>query len=835
MHHDSTFRKIIKTFFYLVVFLFLISLLSVALFTFSGDSAQRWVLSRAVEGVTGGELALGGAFRLHLGKRIDLAAEKVELGKSARGPVRHFQARRLRLSFPLTPLLFHRRLELDYHQEGGEIRFAGRASESEGSPILAVVPEHVSLDGVTFRWSQGRGPGKALRIARLELRGGGGTTLRLDGRYQGQPLKMHTRLDGGRVKMEGRIGALKLSAEGSAERGEAALRLRVRGRAPTLRFLQGSPLATLPDLGPLELQGDLLLGKGVRRGERLRIRVGEGKRLQLTAKGRMDDLLTGKGLRLAMEGHSGSFRSLLQRLGIPSSLPFAEMEMSAELAGRYHALRVSDFHLRLRGKGVRVQARGGATQIGEPRRLALHLEGTVERGKRAARFSLGLDGARGDRRPLELRLSGEGVELESRGHVAWRSGDAVVEGRITATAEHLARLSPWLGIGFEPVKPVGLQGHFHYGKRRLRLGIERLQVGESDLQGEVNLALRPGRRPLLEGRLRSERWNVFGRLSRRKRLYVRLVEKEELPPEPVKEAARPRLFSRRPLPLRWLSWVDGRLALQVENLEAGTVRLQQLSGTLRLEDGKMRLQEVRGRIGGAPLQGALELDGAADPPRLSLRIRFAGADLANAFPGFGLPPNSGTVGLSLQARAAGRTPAAMAASLDGEARLSLHDASFHLGLPPSLEAALLQRLNPETKKKPAARRMQCAALYLKAEQGVVRAPRGAVVVFPRVVWVGEGVANLADETLEATLEPKASGLLDLSLSRLADLVAVRGPLLEPLIVINPTGALRTSLSYAAAVQTGGLSLLLEGLIQKITQEKDPCGYVLAETGKSAKE
>jgi len=77
-----------------------------------------------------------------------------------------------------------------------------------------------------------------------------------------------------------------------------------------------------------------------------------------------------------------------------------------------------------------------------------------------------------------------------------------------------------------------------------------------------------------------------------------------------------------------------------------------------------------------------------------------------------------------------------------------------------------------------------------------------------------------------TLKPRPRKRFSLSLKGLADLVAVSGTLSSPYIVINPRGALLTSLSYTAAVYSGGASLLVESILDELRRKKDPCAHVL---------
>ncbi len=245
------------------------------------------------------------------------------------------------------------------------------------------------------------------------------------------------------------------------------------------------------------------------------------------------------------------------------------------------------------------------------------------------------------------------------------------------------------------------------------------------------------------------------------------------------------------------------------------------------------MDKITGRIGGAPLAAALQIDAGSRPLSAHLQLAFRRADLASAFPGFGLPPGSGSLGMELDLRSRGDSQSELAANLDGTIRFGAEDAPFRFGLPPTLEKSLLERLDPLARKDPRARRLDCAALYLELKQGRASMPRGLVIAFPGVLWAGEGWLDLRRERLYLTLKPHARKGVALFSRGLADLVAVAGPLSAPYIVLNPSGTLLTTLSYSAVAYTGGISLLLEEIWERVTRVPDPCGYVLHGKSSSA--
>lgn len=75
----------------------------------------------------------------------------------------------------------------------------------------------------------------------------------------------------------------------------------------------------------------------------------------------------------------------------------------------------------------------------------------------------------------------------------------------------------------------------------------------------------------------------------------------------------------------------------------------------------------------------------------------------------------------------------------------------------------------------------------------------------------------------------------ISTANLANLVRLRGSLMEPTLAIDPLGAARTAVSAGAAVASGGLSLLAEQVLQGAGETEDVCAIALGETPAPAAE
>jgi hypothetical protein len=263
--------------------------------------------------------------------------------------------------------------------------------------------------------------------------------------------------------------------------------------------------------------------------------------------------------------------------------------------------------------------------------------------------------------PLALRLTGGGtlealalrggaeigeLRLEAQGmlDVPAQRGTASLTLRHPGAPRLLAEgfgstAGAWLGEG-----SFSLVATLAGGPRALTAESFELVAGGLRARGALTLA--DGPRPRLQGR----------------------IQAEQLPlPFPAWHSAEPIGFAA-------LAAMDAELALEAVRLEVGGLLAEQVTTTLRLAEGRLRLEDLRARLGGGTLAGSLAVEAVAVAvPKLSLEGRLSDATLAG--PLFGLPFDLAAARGEAQVAltAAGHGPAALLGSLDGTLRLALRD------------------------------------------------------------------------------------------------------------------------------------------------------------------
>ncbi|MCK8783121.1 AsmA-like C-terminal region-containing protein [Roseomonas sp. NAR14] len=259
---------------------------------------------------------------------------------------------------------------------------------------------------------------------------------------------------------------------------------------------------------------------------------------------------------------------------------------------------------------------------------------------------------------------------------------------------------------------------------------------------------------LVAGGLRARGQLALGWGGERPRLTGKVVA-ERLPLPPW------RWRSAEPLGLDRLGLLDAELALEAGEIAlAEDAPLTGMAGSLRLAGGVLRLDNLRGQLGGGALQGSLQIDGTAARPRLALDGRLEGATLPA--PLFGLPLDlaGGRADVTLRAAAEGHGTAALLATLGGELRLSARDGVL-TGM--DLRAAAAASALPQ---QPAAE----AALRRALTEGET-----AYATLDLLARLADGRATLAEARLtgEGGVAATASGTIDLGRGALDLRIAAR--------------------------------------------------------------
>jgi len=124
--------------------------------------------------------------------------------------------------------------------------------------------------------------------------------------------------------------------------------------------------------------------------------------------------------------------------------------------------------------------------------------------------------------------------------------------------------------------------------------------------------------------------------------------------------------------------------------------------------------------------------------------------------------------------------------------------------------------------------IECGVINFNIKDGIATADKGIAVASNKMNVIGSGTIDLKTEKLDIGITPQAREGVGISVGQLAELVRVQGTLANPKLGVDTMAALKAGAGVGAALATGGLSILAQGLYDKSTADEDPCATALGQ-------
>jgi uncharacterized protein involved in outer membrane biogenesis len=341
----------------------------------------------------------------------------------------------------------------------------------------------------------------------------------------------------------------------------------------------------------------------------------------------------------------------------------------------------------------------------------------------------------------------------------------------------------------------------------------KLQAGNSDLSGDIVLKL-PGKRPTLTAKIHSK-----------------VIDLSAFSGEEKEAEKKERLFSPEPLQLDGLKAVDADFNLTAGQVRTAAVVLENVKITLKLSNGKLKIMPVNATLAGGSLSSSLELDATGETAALNTSV-----DIKNFQPDT-LPDlkdklSGGKTSIKVNARGSGKSVSAIMAGLNGNLLIQVGEGKLKGQATDLASSDLLLKtyrmLNPAAPDD-AETRIECGVVKFTIKDGIATADKGIALATNKMNVIGSGVINLKTEELDIGVTPQAREGVGISVGQLAELVRLGGTLANPTPVTDTKAAFKAGLSVGAAVATGGLSILAQGLYDRASADEDPCAIALGAT------
>ncbi|MEH6517781.1 MAG: AsmA-like C-terminal region-containing protein [Halioglobus sp.] len=413
-----------------------------------------------------------------------------------------------------------------------------------------------------------------------------------------------------------------------------------------------------------------------------------------------------------------------------------------------------------------------------------------------------------------LKLEGTGQDQVARGHLSLH-GDSI---------QNLVELA---GLDLK-VTDGNYKATTEVELRPDSLALKKLRVDsvKSDIGGDV--ALRFGDIPHISVNLHSDNlylpllWPHLATVDSPQLADDAGID-DDLEEKPTRKEMRERVIPDTPLPLGWLTMLEGQLNYSVdessvrEGLEEGRMKVQ-----LMLKDGVLNTEQLQWRGPASQGWAKLTLNAQQEEQRISLDVVSNRMPLLWLLIGAEVPKQQATYRASLTA--VGETVREAAASLNGSltvrssgAQISNNGLDFVFG---DMIGSLVDRLNPAVQKEEYTE-VECATGGLHAKDGVLELLPGLVVRTDKIDVSSYGKLDLHTEALDINFNTKSRRGIGISASKaITPYLKLAGNLANPWITLNPEAV---ALSGSVAIATAGASVIAEGLYDRwIATAKNPC-------------
>ncbi|MFW5451066.1 MAG: AsmA family protein [Methylophagaceae bacterium] len=413
-----------------------------------------------------------------------------------------------------------------------------------------------------------------------------------------------------------------------------------------------------------------------------------------------------------------------------------------------------------------------------------------------------------DNYPIDLTVNVSDASINLEGQVAKPLDGKGLDVNVKFNIDSLSTLSALAASELPNIGPINFSGKVTDSKNGYSIKSMNLLLGATDLSGDLAVNV-SGTRPSITAKLSSKIINL-----------IELAGNE--PPEEKQPAER--IFSPDPLPLEGLKAINANLTINAQQIISSSLVLDNTKVVISLKDGNLAIKPLTTLIAGGSLSGDIRLNTSGGSAALMTDISIKGlepsqfGDLQDTISGVKTDVN-------INVKGSGNSISQIMAGLNGKLLLKSDKGVIKGSNADMIGADILSMLNPTTKNSDDTQ-LECAVINFNIKEGIATADKGIAFSTQKMNVIGSGSIDLKTEKLDIGINPQAREGVGLSVGKLASLVRLGGTLAAPSAVIDAKGALTTGLSAGTAVATGGLSLLVEGLLESSTADDSPCQTAL---------
>lgn len=277
-----------------------------------------------------------------------------------------------------------------------------------------------------------------------------------------------------------------------------------------------------------------------------------------------------------------------------------------------------------------------------------------------------------------------------------------------------------------------------------------------------------------------------------------------------------------------LNFKFGRVKAKVFDIENSSVNLHSKNGVLTMGP-------FTGNLAGGKAQILIDIVAKQTPALTTVTFRLDDFDVDEIgdLRGSDWIRGSDTAFFRLALHGQGETIAEILGDANGGGAVYFENMLVKAGALDIISSAIfkqiLDAINPLKKKKQDTM-VKCAAATFQIVDGLLSTPNGMALEADEFSVTGTGRVNFVDEKIKMEFTTKAKRGLGLGFGRLTSLVQVEGTLAKPKTTLNPKGIFEIGASAAAAMSTGGLTLLAQGLYDMAIANSKLCAKAIGDEG-----
>jgi peptidoglycan hydrolase-like protein with peptidoglycan-binding domain len=349
---------------------------------------------------------------------------------------------------------------------------------------------------------------------------------------------------------------------------------------------------------------------------------------------------------------------------------------------------------------------------------------------------------------------------------------------------------------------------------------ERLQaegkarLGETDLSGTLSVSL-VGERPELRAILNSPAFHLadFGLLPDSD-TPESTAKKEGKDNKPVREW----VFGETPISFGALKDFNLDFDMQLEKVVGVQLKIDKVEARLDIVDGLLKVDPLRLDFVGGHIEMRLIADARTKVPEVSLNINADDVDLGDFLAQVETAvPLDGELDMSVHLKAAGLSPRALAASLEGELDVAVAQGHVRTGLLDLAVTNPVGWLFSESARKGYAD-LNCLVARFDLQKGVAKSVT-LLLDTPNVRAGGSGAIDFGDEIMNFDVNPSAKRR---RLIAITTPFKIEGPLASPSVNVSTVGATTGMVGKVLASPINFLGSLLPFGSDR---GKDPCFHL----------